>query len=264
MIGVAEKAEVWDPCQPDESVGLRSGGCMVDDEVSLQLGLGLLMLLESSAYARILDEDPWQFSVEWPELQRIGLTCTEGRWLIHSALVDHAHEVTSLEDRRRRFVASPNLSLSRQSCLVLTEEGRTLARRVADTSDDDLTSVAGTPAVVHLVRERRTNAAAATALRSPAWDSDRRQLRVGSHIVKEFKVPAMNQEIVLAVFEEEGWPPRIDDPLPWKSDIDPQRRLHDTINSLNRRQRQRLVHFSADGLAQGIRWELVENGGVKA
>ena len=77
-------------------------------------------------------------------------------------------------------------------------------------------------------------------------------------------MPAMNQEIVLAVFEEEGWPPRIDDPLPWKSDIDPQRRLHDTINSLNRRQRQRLVHFSADGLAQGIRWELVEKGGVKA
>ena len=127
MIGVAEKAEVWDPCQPDESVGLRSGGCMVDDELSLQLGLGLLMLLESSAYARILDEDPWEFSVEWPELQRIGLSCTEGRWLIHGGLVDHAHEVTSLEDRRRRFVVSPNLSLSRQSCLVLTEEGHTLA-----------------------------------------------------------------------------------------------------------------------------------------
>ncbi len=77
-------------------------------------------------------------------------------------------------------------------------------------------------------------------------------------------MPAMNQEIVLAVFEEERWPPRIDDPLRWKSDIDPQRRLHDTINSLNRRQRHRLVHFSADGLAQGIRWELVDGGRTQA
>ncbi|MFZ1936778.1 MAG: hypothetical protein WCB27_08125 [Thermoguttaceae bacterium] len=67
-------------------------------------------------------------------------------------------------------------------------------------------------------------------------------------------------DVQLAVFEEERWPPRIDDPLPWKSDIDPQRRLHDTINSLNRHQRQQLVHFSADGLAQGIRWELIDGG----
>ena len=95
-------------------------------------------------------------------------------------------------------------------------------------------------------------------VRRPKWDRDRRQLRLGTHIVKEFKVPATNQEIVLAVFEEEFWPPRIDDPLPRKSDIDPQRRLHDTINSLNRRQRHRLLHFSADGLGQSVRWELAD------
>ena len=156
MIGAAEKAEVWDPCQPDEPAGFQSSGCVVDDEVSLQLGLGLLMLLESSAYARMLDEDPWEFSIEWPELQRIGLTRTEGRWLIHGGLVEHAHEVTSVEDQRRRFVAAPNLSLSTRSCLILTEEGRTLARRVADTTDDDLTNVAGVPAAIHLVRGRRS------------------------------------------------------------------------------------------------------------
>jgi hypothetical protein len=91
----------------------------------------------------------------------------------------------------------------------------------------------------------------------PKWDSDRRQLRVDATIVKEFKVPATNQVIILAVFEEENWPPKIDDPLPQKSDIDPQRRLHDTINSLNRRQRHRLLHFGADGLGRGIRWDFL-------
>jgi hypothetical protein len=229
------------------------------EELSLRLGLGLLFLLESSAYARMLDEDPWEFSLEWPELQRAGISCSEGRWLIHRGFVAHAYEVTSFEDQRRRFVASPNLSLSRRSCLVLTEAGQALARRVAQWSDDDVASVLGGSAATRFGRIARPSGAA-TAPQSPTWDSQRRQLRLGSRIVKEFKVPAMNQEIVLAVFEEERWPPRIDDPLPWKSDIDPQRRLHDTINSLNRRQRQQLVHFSADGLAQGIRWELIDGG----
>ena len=114
------------------------------------------------------------------------------------------------------------------------------------------------PVAVHLARAGLPNGAGAAEPQRPKWDRDRRQLRVGPNIVKEFKVPAMNQEMILAVFEEERWPTKIDDPLPRKSDIDPQRRLHDTINSLNRRQRHRLVHFSADGLAQGILWELVE------
>jgi hypothetical protein len=33
-------------------------------------------------------------------------------------------------------------------------------------------------------------------------------------VVKEFKLPAPNQETILTAFQEEGWPPRIDDPLP--------------------------------------------------
>ena len=264
MVAASQKMEVWDPRQVDALVGLQSDDGMAGEDMSLQVGLGLLLLLESSAYARMLDEDPWEFSVEWPELRRLGLNCNEGRWLIHQGLVGHAREVTTLEDSRRRFVASTNLSLSERTCLILTEEGHALARRIAESSDAEIDSVAGTPVAVHLGRLGRRNGDGAAALQLPTWDGERRQLRVGSRVVKEFKVPAMNQEIVLAVFEEEQWPPRIDDPLPWKSDIDPQRRLHDTINSLNRRQRHRLVHFSADGLAQGIRWELVDGGRTQA
>jgi hypothetical protein len=60
--------------------------------------------------------------------------------------------------------------------------------------------------------------------------------------------------MILEVFQEEHWPPRIDDPLPPKPGIEPQRRLHDTINSLNRNQRHRLIRFFADGLGKGVRW----------
>ncbi len=91
----------------------------------------------------------------------------------------------------------------------------------------------------------------------PLWDRDRQQLRVGNQIVKQFKVPAINQEAVLAAFEEEGWPVRIDDPLAPQPKIDPKRRLHDTINALNRNQRRSLLRFSGDGSGQGVRWEFI-------
>jgi hypothetical protein len=188
---------------------LASDGCEIVDlqeAMISRVGSGLKLLLDSFAYARKLAEDPWEFSVEWPELQRLGFTCNDSRWLIHKGIVRHGHEITA----------------------------------VGDTNCDG------------------SNGNGSAALLTPKWDRDRRQLRLGASIIKEFKVPAVNQEIVLAVFEEEHWPPKIDDPLPRKPDIDPQRRLHDTINSLNRRQRHRLLHFGADGLGRGIRWDMVE------
>jgi hypothetical protein len=89
----------------------------------------------------------------------------------------------------------------------------------------------------------------------PTWDHQRRQLRVGVEIVKEFKLPSPNQETVLAALEEEAWPPRIDDPLPPVPNIDSRRRLHDTIRALNRKQKSDLIRFMGDGSGEGIRWE---------
>jgi hypothetical protein len=225
-----------------------------------QIRFGLQFLWDSHVYALELAQDPWELSVEWLELQRQGLTCNDVRWLIQRGLVRHACEVTGMEDQRRRFVACANLSLSSRTCLILTEEGGRLARLVGEVSEPGTPSASRTPSVSLPgggtadagTPDRRATAGPLV----PEWDRDRRQLRVDSRVVKEFKVPAPNQEIVLAVFEEENWPPKIDDPLPHKANIDPQRRLHDTINSLNRRQRHRLVRFGADGLGRGVRWEI--------
>ena len=46
----------------------------------------------------------------------------------------------------------------------------------------------------------------------PKWDPERQELRVGDLVVKQFKVPAANQERILAAFEADGWPVRSDDP----------------------------------------------------
>lgn len=50
----------------------------------------------------------------------------------------------------------------------------------------------------------------------------------------EFRRPAINQELLLAALEEEGWPTRIDEPLSRTPDIDPKVRIHDAIKALNR------------------------------
>jgi hypothetical protein len=101
------------------------------------------------------------------------------------------------------------------------------------------------------------------ATQRPKWDQQRRQLRVGAGVVKEFKLPSPNQETVLMAFEEEGWPPRIDDPLSPLPHLDPRRRLHDTIKALNRKQKRDLIRFMGDGSGEGIRWELTDKGSAR-
>lgn len=88
----------------------------------------------------------------------------------------------------------------------------------------------------------------------PVWDADLNRLTLGDTVVKEYRTPAPNQQCILAVFQKEGWPVRIDDPLPPHGEQDPKRRLHETIVSLNRNQRNRMLRFNGDGKGQGIRW----------
>ena len=47
------------------------------------------------------------------------------------------------------------------------------------------------------------------------------EVRYRDEIVKRYRVPAPNQELILAAFEEEGWPQLIDDPLPPQDELNP-------------------------------------------
>ena len=58
-------------------------------------------------------------------------------------------------------------------------------------------------------------------------------------------------------FEEDGWPSRIDDALPPVVGLVTKRRLRDTIKSLNRRQKNRLIRFKGDGTGEGVCWQLM-------
>jgi hypothetical protein len=90
---------------------------------------------------------------------------------------------------------------------------------------------------------------------NPIWDPDLRELRVGELVIKRFRQLALNQVTVLTSFQELLWPRRIDDPLTGNSQVEPKRRLRDTVFALNRNQvTAKVLVFEADGTGTGIIW----------
>jgi hypothetical protein len=143
-----------------------------------------------------------------------------------------------------------------QGALVQLVHAQDYARRVLENAG---LLPAGTRNVSPVIL-RLTNGEAATrsAAVIPHWDPATRVLRFGGHVVKRYRVPSSTQEVILAAFQEEGWPPRIDDPLPPVGAANPKHRLRDAIRHLNSNQKSRLIRFRGDGTGQGILWELVD------
>ena len=87
----------------------------------------------------------------------------------------------------------------------------------------------------------------------PQWDKERRELSFSGHVVKRYRQPAKNQIPILEAFQIEGWPARIDDPLPFAKDGDSRQRLADAVLSLNKND---TIQFELDGTRAGILWKL--------
>ena len=162
--------------------------------------------------AQDVGADVWQFSVELSALRRAGLTTNECRWLVAKGLARHAREVTAPDTDRRVFQNYSNLALSKRTCFVIAERGIVYANALLRSQPRRRATDATIRTLVNRRRPTAESNGHAGTL-TPTWDSDRQQLRVGRVIVKEFKVPAANQEAILAAFQEEGWVPRIDDPV---------------------------------------------------
>ena len=206
------------------------------------------MLSDALAYARELHRDPWDFAVEIATLVRTGATANDLRWLVCHGLVAHGAEVTGPDDEGRTFRLDRSLRFEEATCFILTERG--IALMSGRTTEADLEPHPESPP-----SPLPPHGPEASNL-IPRWMADRQELFLGRVLVKRFKVPAPNQVLILAVLEEERWPPRIDDPLPPQPEVNTKRRLHDTINALNRRQTAPLLRFTGDGRGQGICWEL--------
>ncbi len=240
MYGAASFSGVGDSATVPTKSLRRARGVIGD-----HLRAALRLLQEANEYAADLGLDAWAFAVELEVLRSIRLTNSDLRWLCMAGLVEHAYEVSEYGDELRRFQRGGPLFTVR-SCFVATAAGLATAHDVGEAPAAPRVSLAVTP-TLETPGEMDV---------LPKWDDQRRQVRIGRVVVKEFKLPAQNQETILTAFEEEGWPPRIDDPLSPVAEVEPKRRLHDAIQALNRNQRNDLLRFMGDGSGEGIRWEL--------
>lgn len=97
----------------------------------------------------------------------------------------------------------------------------------------------------------------------PRWNSGTRELWLGDWLVKRLIKTSENQQIVLDVFEEMGWPRQIDDPLPPKPFSVHAERVRETCRRLNKAQIHALMHFRASPSREIILWELRDRRGER-
>ena len=233
------------------------GDFLSDREIYDKFQTAVASLLAAYRYAEDTNCSPWDFAVEVSRLRDLGLSNSELRWLVQKGFVEHAREITVPGEDGRQFQPTGNLTFTKRTCFVLTEAGVAhanlshgqLAFFCKAVRDSAGCGVQATPAGP-LVANGRTPRPG-----KPHWDVDTRELRIAGKLVKRFKWPAVNQETVLAVFQEEDWPHHIDDPLPPQPEQDPKGRLSDTIKCLNRKQQHALIHFRGDGTGEGVIWE---------
>jgi hypothetical protein len=202
----------------------------------------LAELLTGSDYAEMTSGNRWDYAVEVYVLRRFGLSDNDLRVLVQKQFVEHAHETTTAESSERTFRPDKGVSFTKRTCFVLTPLGIAKAH-----------SLSCQKAEFDPVQARRT--ILTTDCGVPSWDATRRVLSYGGQTVKQFGRQAVNQELVLSAFEDEGWPPWILDPLaPHPAQVI-KRRLGETIKSLNRGHANPLIHFQGDGTGEGIQWQ---------
>lgn len=88
----------------------------------------------------------------------------------------------------------------------------------------------------------------------PHYDRKHRVLRWGNLEIMRFGRYASALEPIIEKLEEDGWPERIDDPLPPKAKGN-KKRLRDAVDHLNERQTVQLIEFHMDGTGKGVRWQ---------
>jgi len=231
--------------------------------------------------------DLWEFAVEIGDLRAAGMNSSDFRWLVTKGYVQHGRETSLYGDPHRSFRPGMGLTFLRTTSFVLTPAGAALLRQ-------SRTAAAAPPPHSHFVPPTSSGASAMLHLRSagldgphsgeanrpqilrhtelsaaimgrgpsdvkPLWEARNRELRVDGIIVKRFRVPAGNQELILSAFQEEGWPAYIDDPLPTKSEVSSKRRLHNAITRLNGGQLAPLLRFHGNGNGEGVGWQFLDS-----
>jgi len=249
--------------------------CELTQSAPLELVLIGRNLIEAYESAQRLEISPWKFAVRWPSLQKNFGECVDDvRWLLTQGLLLYREETFSAPEVPRQFRHSRRKHFTPHSCFVLKEKAVPIFRELLAARAPQLEAyrqgldrllkeipltiapLQSAPSPAHSRNQQESVLPTSADLpQQPTWAQAAHQLRVGALVVKIFKRAAANQELILSVFEEEGWPEWIDDPLPPAKGIRPGLRLKETVKSLNRHQENHLIHFSGDFVHGRIRWE---------
>ncbi|MFO1063089.1 MAG: hypothetical protein U0892_04350 [Pirellulales bacterium] len=212
--------------------------------LSERLGNGLLALLAAARYSICLPAQSRQMAVPLAELAAAGFEITDCRWLILQGFLEHLTETTFPGDEERSFRLG-DATVNSRSSFLLTDSGVVFAERMI--GDPDSSGV--------VFQTRYTPTPTTKRDQTPRWDVERQELWYEGRMIKQYRIPSPNQVAILCAFEEEGWPAKIDDPLPSHPEIDSRRRLNDAIRNLNRSRIVLSIRFAGDGSGQGILWE---------
>jgi hypothetical protein len=214
--------------------------------MNTRLTVGLRLLLDAAHYARDAGKPPEAFAVELADLSAAGVLHIDVRWLLAKGYLTPVREA----GRARRFKKDPFAPLSARARFVLTASGARLSRHLGNGS----ASAGRTRGRNGRNGHKSRVASRASKVVEPRWDPASRQLYFGATLVKQFLVPATNQEIILKTFQDLGWPECIDNPLGDGNETTARRRLHNAIIRLNHQQVHRLIRFHGTGTGDGVRW----------
>lgn len=204
-------------------------------------------------YAEDSQIDRWQFAISLVELQASGATLADLRWLIFRGFAEHARETTIPGDTERSFRRLVPTAFPTDACFVLSAAGASFVTKALCTGQGTTAPIESQSTDI----AARTTRTPADSRLTPEWDAVRRQLRYRGKVIKRYRVPAQNQELVLTAFQESGWPEFIDDPLRPAADQDSKERLQATIKSLNRNQLARSISFHGNGNGQQVYWKAI-------
>jgi hypothetical protein len=236
--------------------------------INNDLRVGLALLFQAYCYSRNANVNVWEFALEIEKLYATGLTVSDFRWLVAKEFVEHGRELSVYGNPHRRFQTAAGLYFESGTCAVLTPKGAAFVRRLLTEPVLPPESAVSVERASYPNREPlvvanesipvgvKTGNGAQHIVAKPHWAPMRRELCLEGTVVKRYRVPARNQEVILSAFEDDGWPEHVDDPLPVRNGVDPKTRLHDAINRLNHSQENPLVRFHGNGSGTGVFWKL--------
>jgi hypothetical protein len=229
-----------------DEIGCVNSGLTTAVQAISQL-LRLLRVVSSQPLTH--STDPSGQALDFDTLQQAGLG-NAIRCLMCQGYVCHS-DSGQQQHSAKPGVAKKNCQFDAQSRFLITPAGRDFARHLHESLMSELNSDACAPLHSCLGHQQIPS----PHFGRPSFDVNRRELRVGNASISSFRRSAHNQITVLSAFELEGWPQRIDDPLPWDPNIDHAQRLHITVYRLNCHQHPPVLRFLSDGTGNGIRWE---------